>query len=479
MRLPKFLCGLVILVSLCAGSALADLAGDIRQVLSEKVLARATTGIQVVKLGQKPEDCRIVYERNSHVLLAPASNMKVLTTSSALHTLGPQFRFRTLLVKHGNDLVIWGDGDPTLGDSELMDKIGWTQTTIYDEWVAQVKKLGITSIDRVVVDDSIFDTDFLHPRWGKHQFLSYGAEVGGMNFGANVIDFTVQARKGGGTSWSTRPATSYVRVVGNTCSPGPNRVAAPRQGDSNDVTLKGTVDGACEFPVTIHDPPLYAATVFADMLAREGIAVRGGVVRDRTDRQRFAAADAAGRQQWQTVRSSETPIETVIVECNKESMNMYAEALCKRQGATGPGRNGSWASGLATTAAFLNTLGVPESEYHLDDGSGLSSENRVTANAIIRVLLQDYYSSSKDIFMKSLPIGGVDGTLRKRFDPSLHGRVLAKTGYISSACALSGYLQAKSGDWYAFTILFNNMGEPVRPLQDRIVKAIDDASVAN
>lgn len=468
-RLSWFAVSVLVFVQI----TLADLAGDVRGVLAEKVLAKATVGIEVVRLGEKPNECQIIYERNTHVPLTPASNMKVLTTSSALHTLGPSFKFRTILVKKGNDLQIWADGDPTLGDPEIGE-----QMAVFEDWAQQVRRLGVSAVDRVIVDDSVLDTEFLHPRWGKHRELSFGAELGGLNFNGNVLDFLVQAHKGSAASWSTKPQTSYVRVLSNSVTSGANAIQAPRQPDDpNAISLRGSVPGSCEFPVTIHDPSLYAATVFADLLKRQGITVNS-VVRDRAARQQFTAATPEARAQWQTVRVSETPIETVIVRCNKKSVNLYAEALCKRQGAQASGTSGSWANGTATTTAFLKLLGVPESETHLDDGSGLSRENTITTNAMIRVLLHNFYSSSKDIFLKSLPIGGVDGTLERRFDPSLHGRVFAKTGYIASACSLSGYLQAQSGDWYAFCIIMNNMGEPVRPLQDRIVKAIDNASVA-
>ena len=170
----------VFTVSCLVGSARADLNGDIKGVLANKLLV-ARVGIEIVKLSDRPDDCRIVYQHNAHALLIPASNMKLLTTSAALHVLTPQFRFRTMLVRDGNDLVLWGDGDPTLGDAELMDKIGWSQTAVFDDWADQLTKRKITAINNVVVDDSIFDKESLHPRWTKHQFdrraRRWGAEL--------------------------------------------------------------------------------------------------------------------------------------------------------------------------------------------------------------------------------------------------------------------------------------------------------------
>ena len=139
----------------------------------------------------------------------------------------------------------------------------------------------------------------------------------------------------------------------------------------------------------------------------------------------------------------ETPLPTAINRCNKDSMNLYAEAFCKRLGATAG--EGSWQSGTAVVGRFLKQLGVPENEFRLDDGSGLSRENAVTPDAIIRVLLHNYYSSAKDTFITSLPVGGVDGTLRKRFAGSLRGRVFGKTGFIANVSSLSGYYKTARG----------------------------------
>ena len=479
MRSSRFFVGLVTCLVLGVSSLLADLKSDIGLILNDRVMARVETGIEVVRLSDNGTSS-IVYEHNSHAPLSPASNMKVMTTSAALHVLGPTFRYRTMLLKHGNDLVIWGDGDPTLGDRELMEKLGWSVTAVFDDWADQLKKRNITTVGNILIDDSLFDTEFLHPRWAKHQFERSGAQVGALNFNANVIDFVIQARRGAPAAWSTKPQTSFVQVVANTCvSGGDNVIVLARNPGQNEIALRGTVNGTCEVATTIHDPPMYAGTVFADILKAKGIVVAGQVVRDRTTRQQYSATATAARAQlWPILCIFETPLQSVINRCNKDSMNLYAEALCKRIGAAASTVGGTWPGGTAVTGHFLKQLGVAETEFNLDDGCGLSRENTITADAIVRVLMHDYFSPYKDIFIGSLPIGGVDGTLRRRFTGSLKGRVFAKTGFIANVSALSGYLQARNGDWYAFAILMNNIPDKsnsnYKPLQEKMVKAIDD-----
>lgn len=471
----------VLLVLLGTAATLrGNLHDDIGDIISDRLLAKVDMGIEIVKLSDKPGGSEIVYEHNSHKPLAPASNMKILTTSAALQILGPKFHFRTTLLKHGNDLVLWGDGDPTLGDAELMDKLNWSVTAVFEDWAEQLKKRNITSVANVVVDDSLYDMEFLHPRWGKFQFERSGAQVGALNFNANMADFHIQARKGSAAAWSTKPSTSYVRVVTDTCVSGrDNIIILARTAGSNDIALRGTVDGSAEVSVTIHDPPMYAGTVLTDVLKASGIQVTGQTIRDRGTRQAYAAADPKTRsQQWQALCIFETPLQTVVNRCNKDSMNLYAESLCKRLGAAASTVGGTWAGGTAVTGYFLKQLGVPEREFILDDGCGLSRDNRVTTDAIIRVLLHNFYSPQKDIFLGSLPVGGVDGTLKKRFSDSLRGRVFAKTGFIANVSALSGYLQARNGQWYAFSILMNGIPDKsnssYKPLQEQILKAVDE-----
>lgn len=156
---------------------------------------------------------------------------------------------------------------------------------------------------------------------------------------------------------------------------------------------------------------------------------------------------------------------------------MYAESLCKRMGATSKGE-GSWENGTQASGEFLKKLGIADSEFNLDDGSGLSRNNAVTVNAITRCLIHNFYSPQRSIFIESLPVGGMDGTLRKRFDGQLRGRVFAKTGFIANVSALSGYLKTRGGSWYAFSILMKDIPDlsnsSIKPLQEKIVEAIDD-----
>jgi D-alanyl-D-alanine carboxypeptidase/D-alanyl-D-alanine-endopeptidase (penicillin-binding protein 4) len=168
----------------------------------------------------------------------------------------------------------------------------------------------------------------------------------------------------------------------------------------------------------------------------------------------------------------ETPIEAVLARCNKDSANLYAESLAKRLAAKATGKPGSWEGSRASIGAWLQKIGIPEEQFKLDDGCGLSRNNAISAEGMVRILAADYAAGYRKTFINSLAVGGEDGTLEKRFK-GMEGRVHAKSGFINGVSTLSGYLQSKSGDWYAFSILLNRISGG-KPIHERIVRALDN-----
>jgi D-alanyl-D-alanine carboxypeptidase/D-alanyl-D-alanine-endopeptidase (penicillin-binding protein 4) len=459
-----------------------DLTVDIDAALREPGMGRVAIGVQVVRLGPSPgtlANPQVVYRHDAGLPLTPASNLKLLTTSAALETLGPGFQFQTRLVYHDGDLILVGDGDPAFGDAELVTRWGGDVTTVFQRWAAQLPRLGITRVGHVAVDDSVFDdTEMFHPHWPADQRLNrYEAEVAGVNLNANCLDVFVRPTTlGRPVVIQTNPRTAYAPVTDD-CLTGRGTMGLARAADDNAVTLRGHADAANEVPlsVTLRDPPLYAATVLAETLTTAGIARTGDVRRDATAR----AAVARGDPAYRVLAVNVTPLPVVMARANKDSMNLYAECLCKRLGASATGGGGgSWVTGTAVVASFLRKVGVPVDQFHLDDGCGLSKSNAVTAAAVTQVLAYDFASPHAKVFMDTLAVAGEDGTLEGRFARStLKGRVLAKTGTVNGVSCLSGYLHAADGQWYAFSVLMNRVPPGTgKPVQERVVKAIDDAA---
>jgi D-alanyl-D-alanine carboxypeptidase/D-alanyl-D-alanine-endopeptidase (penicillin-binding protein 4) len=462
--------------------ARAGLDADIRAQLNDKLLERAQVGIVVCQLGPAADKARVLFSLNADVPLIPASNMKVVTTSAALDRLGADFSFRTVLARRGDDFALVGDGDPSLGDHEMLKKHNWDVTTVFAQWAQALKKRGVSSARNVLVDDSVFDEVFAHPRWDdRHLHHRYAAQVGGLNLNANAADFYLHATAPGQpVRYTLNPPTAYVGVTNRCVTNHQNVVSLTRSGGRNDVTLSGKSPGTNSEPlsIAIHDPPMYAGTVLAETLMAQGIKLTGKVLRDRTCR---AALGAKAQDGTTVLAIHETPLARIIERANKDSMNMYAEALCKRTGFAATGQSGSWESGTQAAAAFLKRLGIAADQFVLDDGCGLSDRNRLSVGAILRILVHNHHSAHRQFFVDSLAVGGVDGTLEKRFEGSgLQGRVHAKTGFITGVSALSGYLKARDDRWYAFSILLNNVREgsnwKMKSIQEAIVKAIDQSA---
>ncbi|HEV7297809.1 MAG TPA: D-alanyl-D-alanine carboxypeptidase/D-alanyl-D-alanine-endopeptidase [Tepidisphaeraceae bacterium] len=457
----------------------ADIDSDVNAVLADKLLAKSTVGVEIVALGDSPADSRVLLRRGAATPLIPASNLKLITTAAAVEKFGAGFRFETRFVKHGQNVIVVGDGDPTLGDTDLIKKFGQGSTSVFTAWAAALKDSGTISVQDVIVDDSIFDGQFVHPNWPEDQrHLRYVAGVAGLNLNANCLDFYLSGTSPGArVNYRIDPPTQYVQVENNCITrSGDSAVSLLLDPETKRLLLRGYSPGSTvAVSVTVDDPSLYAATVLKEQLAQAGITVNGTVRREHGAR----AALAAGSPDYTVVSRYVTSIEYVLDRANKDSVNLYAEALCKRLGFADTNAPGSWVNGPAAMGKFLSSVGVPPDQYTFDDGCGLSKQNAISAGAISAVLQHMYFSPNRQAFLSSLSVAGVDGTLDSRFRGSdLRNRVFAKSGFVNGVSTLSGYFMGKDDRWYAFSILMNGIpnksNSSIKPLQERIVKAADD-----
>jgi D-alanyl-D-alanine carboxypeptidase/D-alanyl-D-alanine-endopeptidase (penicillin-binding protein 4) len=219
---------------------------------------------------------------------------------------------------------------------------------------------------------------------------------------------------------------------------------------------------------------MFAGTVLAETLSAAGISVHT-VARTSTARAAYFANPTS--PDWRLLAVNRTGLLTVISRANKESMNLYAEACCKRLGFATSGI-GSWPTGTAAVGNFLRDIGVPADQFHLDDGCGLSKENGISANLMVSVLSHDFYGKNSKAFLTTLAVAGIDGTMEDRFrGTNLRGRVFAKSGFVNGVSCLSGFLQGRDQSWFAFSILFNDIPPggtaDAKVLEERIVRAVD------
>jgi D-alanyl-D-alanine carboxypeptidase/D-alanyl-D-alanine-endopeptidase (penicillin-binding protein 4) len=150
------------------------------------------------------------------------------------------------------------------------------------------------------------------------------------------------------------------------------------------------------------------------------------------------------------------PLAEDLTRINKVSQNLHAELMLRRIGRqTG---SGSIADGLVEVRQILAQAGMPRVDYDFADGSGMSSYNRLAPRGVIAMLRWIAAQPWGAQWRATLPIGGEEGTLGRRFkDTPLQGRLFAKTGTLNATNALSGYMLGKSGATLTFSFYANDV----------------------
>jgi serine-type D-Ala-D-Ala carboxypeptidase/endopeptidase (penicillin-binding protein 4) len=445
----------------------------LNSLVNGSVASSADSSIQIVEL----ESGRVVAERNPHMPVSPASNMKLFTTAAAIDLLKPGFEVTTGVYVRGQvdasgtlngDVRFVGRGDPTIG-GRFHDG---NATAVMQDWAAELKRAGIKTVaGNLVFEHGYFDADYIHPTWPTDQLTAwYEAPIAAFSMQEGCIAVRVlPSRAGQPCVVQLDPPTSYVSVR-NTCRTGRGLPFITRHNGSNEIIVRGGVparSGKTEVFITVENPVHYFASVTNETLQRNGIKIQGQIV--------LTPRDA--RTDWRLVAKHTTPLNILIYVINKKSQNHYAEQVLKMIGAE-MRKDGSWAGGNAEVKEWLTTkIGVPANEFYPVDGSGMSRNNRASANAFISLLRYMWKSPWREEFVSSMPYtGDPDSKFGNRLRrPPFARQVYAKTGYISGVIGLSGYVHAQSGKVYAFSFLFNRYRVGVfgvYSLQDEMLKEI-------
>jgi len=448
--------------------ALGSLAGRIGKAVQSQ--EGGDYAIQVIK----PSSGATVCSYSAKKPLIPASNMKLVTTAAAWKYLGRDFEYKTVVGLCGDTLVVIGSGDPLLGDKATDTKLGRQSGWIFEKISQALRERGIQEVNDIVIDTTIFDNQRVHPSWPANDYNKwYACEVCGLNYNDNCIEVTA-TNVGGAVAIEIDPATKFVQFTNEVraISSGEGAVGANRSPQPNRITIFGrckTRDGP--FKVAIEQPAAFFGVLLAEHLGRSGIAVRGKVI------ERGVAENC----KLSRLVEFSTPIANVLERANTDSLGLAAEALLKTIDAHNNTnhKNGSWAGGRESVRRYLSGLGIAPEEFKLDDGSGLSRENRLSTNAITTVLLNLYKSENWEQFRASLAVGGEGGTIDRYFSqPKYRGKIFGKTGYISGVRALSGVCLTRDGP-YIFSVLSNGPKGLSRDAINDIAKAIIDEYSAN
>jgi D-alanyl-D-alanine carboxypeptidase/D-alanyl-D-alanine-endopeptidase (penicillin-binding protein 4) len=452
------------------GSTLSE---RITSLMNGSVARSSDVALQVVDV----DSGAVVAERNANTPLAPASNMKLFTTASAIDLLHPDFQVTTTVFMRGvadasgtltGDVKVVGHGDPTIG-GRFHDG---HSTAVIDEWATDLKRAGVKTIrGNLIFEYGYMDTDYIHPTWPVNQLVNwYEAPVSAFSMQENCVQVRVapgSPRKA--CVVQLEPPTSYINVQ-SSCITGRGLPFITRYLNTNTISVHGGVParaGTTEVFVTIENPVQYFAAVTHETFVRNGINVQGQIIITPRDE----------RPDWKPVSQHTTPLNVVVYVINKKSQNHYAEELVKIIGAETK-KEGTWAAGTGAVTEWLTgKLDVPSSEFHQVDGSGMSRDNRASANAFVHLLRYMWKGPYREDFVSSLPYSGdPDSKFGHRLRSAPYARqVYAKTGYITGVVGLSGYVRGGSGRIYAFSFLFNryHVGVfAVYQLQDTMLKEI-------
>ena len=466
------------------------LAQSIERILERDLLPHSLWGINVIDVNTG----ETIYERNAEKSFVPASNTKLFTTSAALETLGPDYRYTTTVWTDGEiigntlvgNLIVRGSGDPAIGgrfhDGEVMH--------VFESWVDSLRALGITQIDGDIIgDDDVFDDVPLGAGWAwDNEQYWYSAEIGGLTFNDNNIDVEIRAgRMGSPASISWTPLnTGYVTIRNHTTTVHTDSSMSARyarERASNVITIANRIPEGrtTSVSLTITNPTLYFVHVLQETLHAHGIGVLGSPV-DVDDISIKPDYEAPGMTRVASYTS--VPMTEIVDVINKRSQNLYAEQVLRTIGAESDkddeSRYGSLAAkSIERARETWAAAGVDTSHFRIADGSGLSRLNLISPMMTTQLLTYMWSHPDdeiRDAFVASLPIGGVDGTLSTRFRAGRAlGNVRAKTGSLSGVSALSGYVRTRAGRDIAFSILVNNYTvntSTVRDVQDEIVELI-------
>jgi D-alanyl-D-alanine carboxypeptidase/D-alanyl-D-alanine-endopeptidase (penicillin-binding protein 4) len=453
--------GVLWLVLLAGRPAGADLRGQIDAIIGAEKNVEFSIHVIKAQTGQT------LYGHRADQAVIPASNMKLITTAAALQTLGPGFVYVTKVGLVGRTLVIIGCGDPLLGDRQTEAGRSRPPEWIPQDIAARLRHAGISSVEDIVVDTSIFDDQRVHPSWPTDELNRwYACEICGLNYNDNCIGMKVQNSQGR-IAVELDPETRYVKIVDQVrpVSGSKGDVGAYRQpGVPNTLLVKGTCSKEeGPFDVAVERPANFFGFLVAESLNKAGIEVRGQLV-ERT---------LGSAETFVPLAEYRTPLRDCLMRANKDSLGMVAEALFKTMAASANGgRNGSWATGQQVVSGYLLSLGISRSQFTIDDGSGLSRRNKLSAACVTRVLQSVYQGPQWPMYRDSLAIGGVDGTTRRYFkEAKYRGKILGKTGNISQVKSLSGVCQTATGD-VLFSILTNDGA--TREAINKIAEAIMD-----
>ena len=462
-RSHKFFTSAALIITLWACPSL-EAASDLDQRLS-RVVQKSPITLNNVTWCILDSEGDPLSEHQANQPMKPASTMKLLTTAAAFEHLPALFQ--TKIWAHQTDegsILRWvGAGDPMMGDPGPLDDTR-IPSALLSQLATEIRRAGIANVVRLEYDEGYFQGPRYHPNWPEEQFSKpYRCESSALNFSGNLVRMELSPK-------STKPTTELfpfearqiitVREQFRDLKTTTNKdaVGFDRYPGRNEFRVFGVCRYHHVLKSPVHDPARWAAQLLATTLRMDGISVL----------QVKSVGPNDGPPKGKPIASAtiNTPLFRVIKHCNTESRNLYAECLLKSLDRR-LGGDGSWlASGAdGRTAgerllASLSSLfpGATSTLDVVDDGSGLSHNNRLTARTIAQILTKAATRDWHEDWLRTLAEGRESGTLANRFRSKSfdHCVVRGKSGYINGASTLAGRID-QDGQHLTFAVMVKNV----------------------
>jgi len=454
----------------------AALAGGapVKQWLRDSGAGGAVAGIDVraVKSGKR------LFRFNSNRPMNPASVIKILTTWAAIGSLGSNFRWRTRFYIDGTlndgvldgDLIIQGGGDPKLVIEDL------------EELVVQLRATGLMHIrGDVLLDDSLFSVSQRRgPSFDGLNTEPYNVRPSAVMMNFKSTKFTLEPVNGAVQVTLDPPLANVaidnqITLVKGKCRHKANQLDLTEAGTELEpvIRLKGRYSTGCKTQHAFN--AVLSHRQFIDGFFRAGWRSVGGKI-DGSTRLAPGAVDTLAQASgglvsplyvWESPRN----MGQIATDINKFSNNVMTRQLLLQMAVSSGVQPGTRFAGLETVRGWLAMQGIKAPELVIENGSGLSRRSRISAASMGRVLVRIARSRHGKLMRKSLPIAGVDGTMRWRLNEHpVSGRAWIKTGSLNGVRSVAGYVRAKSGKLYALAMLVN--GKRARrshQAQDRLI----------
>jgi D-alanyl-D-alanine carboxypeptidase/D-alanyl-D-alanine-endopeptidase (penicillin-binding protein 4) len=431
----------------------------VSRLQSDVQMKHAILGLSIVKTGTGEK----IFEINAETGLAPASCQKIITGAAAMELLGPAYRYQTILgydgeIRAGNlkgNLVLIGNGDPTFGswryDSTKDDK----QLNLL---INLAKQHGITNIEGALIGyNGKWEPKTIPGAWIWDDMGNYyGAGSSALNWHENQYDLVLRSGNNVGDKVSiveTRPGLYGVNLQSQLLS------GAKGSGDNAYIYLspysqtgfvRGTIpvdEKAFIISGSFPDPSLQMIATLESKLDSAGMKPQSFAV---------SYKDIPAYQKLGVLYSPS--LDSILYWFMKKSINLYGEVLVKTIANEKTGE-GSADKGLVLIKDFWKERGIEPSALRMLDGSGLSPQNRVTADALVKVLQYAKGRPWFNYYYDALPV---------------YNQMKLKSGTIGGAKSFAGYHTAKDGTGYTVAIIVNNYDGSAGEVVQKMFRILDE-----